>query len=206
VDDVVIVGAGPAGLAAAAMLRAHQIDAVLLEREHSLAEPWRARYDRLHLHTIRWLSDLPGYGIPADFGRWVTRDNFVDYLDQYARHHRLEPQFGVEAIRIDRDNGRWLVRTSNGTIPTRVVVVASGYARVPNLPNWPGTFDGPVVHRLTTAIRRLIAVKMFWLLAPATAALTSRSISPKEMPDEFGSPSVRRRTSCRVICEASPSS
>jgi len=128
------------------MLRAHQIDAVLLERGHSLGEPWRARYDRLHLHTIRWLSDLPGYQIPADFGRWVARDDFVEYLEQYAAHHHLEPRFGVEATRIDRDNGRWLVRTCNGTIPADVVVVASGYTRVPNLPQWPGSFDGPIVH------------------------------------------------------------
>jgi putative flavoprotein involved in K+ transport len=128
------------------MLRANRMDAVLLERGRSLGEPWRARYDRLHLHTIRWLSDLPGYQIPADFGRWVARDNFVEYLEQYAAHHHLEPRLGIEATRIDRDNGRWLVRTSNGTIPGRIVVVASGYARVPYLPNWPGEFDGPVVH------------------------------------------------------------
>jgi putative flavoprotein involved in K+ transport len=146
VDKVVIVGAGPAGLAAAAMLRAHHIDPVLLERGESLAEPWRARYDRLHLHTIRWLSDLPGYRIPADFGRWVARDDFVEYLEQYAAHHKLEPRFGVEATRIDRENGRWLVRTSTGTIPARAVVVASGYTRVPNGPQWPGIFDGPIVH------------------------------------------------------------
>jgi putative flavoprotein involved in K+ transport len=146
VDDVVIVGAGPAGLAAAAMLRAHQIDAVLLERGQSVGEPWLARYDRLHLHTIRWLSNLPGYRIPADFGRWVARDHFVEYLKQYAAHHHLAPRFGVEAIRIDRENGRWLVRTSTGTIPAGVVVVASGYTRVPNLPQWPGAFDDPVLH------------------------------------------------------------
>jgi len=146
VDDVVIVGAGPAGLAAAATLRAHRIDAVLLERGQSLGEPWRGRYDRLHLHTIRWLSDLPGYRIPTDFGRWVARDRFVEYLEQYAAHHQLEPRFGVEAAGIDRDNGRWLVRTSTGTISARVVVVASGYARVPYLPQWPGSFDGPIVH------------------------------------------------------------
>jgi len=143
---VVIVGAGPAGLAAAATLRAHRIDAVLLERGQSLAEPWRARYDRLHLHTIRWLSDLPGYRIPTDFGRWVARDNFVEYLEQYAAHNQPEPRFGVEATCIDRENGRWLVRTSPGTISARVVVVASGYTRVPNLPQWPGSFDGPIVH------------------------------------------------------------
>jgi putative flavoprotein involved in K+ transport len=146
VDGVVIIGAGPAGLAAAAMLRAHRINAALLERGQCLGAPWRARYDRLHLHTIRWLSNLPGYRIPADFGRWVARDHFVEYLEQYAAHHHLEPRFGVEATRIDRDSDRWLVRTSTGTIPAGVVVVASGYTRVPYLPHWPGAFDGPVMH------------------------------------------------------------
>ena len=56
------------------------------------------------------------------------------------------PRFGVDATRIDRDNGYWSVRTTTGTIPARVVVVATGYTRLPHLPRWPGTFDGPVVH------------------------------------------------------------
>jgi putative flavoprotein involved in K+ transport len=145
-DDVVIVGAGPAGLAAAATLRARGIDATILERERRLGEPWRTRYDRLHLHTIRWLSDLPGYRIPRKFGRWVARDQFVQYLEQYSAYHHLEPRFGVEATRIDRDDGHWCVRTSAGTFPARVVIVASGYTRVPHLPRWPGAFDGPIVH------------------------------------------------------------
>jgi putative flavoprotein involved in K+ transport len=145
VDDVVIVGAGPAGLAAAATLRARGIDATIIERGR-VGEPWRGRYDRLHLHTIRSLSHLPGYWIPRHFGRWVARDQFVQYLEQYAAHHRLEPRFGVEATRIDRDDGHWSVRTTAGTHPARVVVVATGYTRVPHRPRWPGTFDGPVVH------------------------------------------------------------
>jgi putative flavoprotein involved in K+ transport len=146
VDDVVIVGAGPAGLSAAAMLRERGINATILEQGQRLAEPWRARYDRLHLHTIRWLSNLPGYRIPREFGRWVAREQFVRYLEQYAAHHRLEPRFGIEAMRIDRDDGHWRVQTSAGAIPARVVVVASGYSRVPYLPRWPGAFDGPLVH------------------------------------------------------------
>ena len=144
-DDVVIVGAGPAGLAAAATLRSHGIDATIIERGR-VGEPWRKRYDRLHLHTIRSLSHLPGYRIPPDFGRWVARDQFVQYLEQYTAHHSLEPRFGVEVTRIDRDNGHWSVRTTAGTIPSRVVVVATGYTRLPQLPRWPGTFDGPMVH------------------------------------------------------------
>jgi putative flavoprotein involved in K+ transport len=146
VDDVVIVGAGPAGLAAAATLRARGIDATILERGRRVGEPWRARYDRLHLHTIRWLSNLPGYRIPRDFGRWVARDQFVRYLEQYTAHHGLQPRFGTEAIRIDRSDGHWSVQTSAGAIPARVIVVASGYTRVPLLPRWHGAFDGPLVH------------------------------------------------------------
>ena len=83
-NDVVIVGAGPAGLAAAATLRARGIDATIIERGR-IGEPWRGRYDRLHLHTIRSLSHLPGYRIPRNFGRWVARDQCVQYLEQYAR-------------------------------------------------------------------------------------------------------------------------
>jgi putative flavoprotein involved in K+ transport len=145
VEDVVIVGAGPAGLAAAATVRARGIDAAIIERGR-VGEPWRRRYDRLHLHTIRSLSHLPGYRIPRDFGRWVARDQFVQYLERYAVHHRLEPRFGVEATRIDRDNDHWSIRTTTGTIFARVVVVATGYTRLPHLPRWRGTFDGPVVH------------------------------------------------------------
>jgi putative flavoprotein involved in K+ transport len=145
VDDVLIVGAGPAGLAAATVLRARGVDATIIERGR-VGEPWRGRYDRLHLHTIRSLSHLPGYRIPRDFGRWVARDQFVQYLEKYAAHHRLEPRFGIEATRIDRNDGHWSVRTTGGTIPTRLVVVATGYTRLPHLPRWPGTFDGPVVH------------------------------------------------------------
>ena len=111
-----------------------------------MGEPWRGRYDRLHLHTIRSLSHLPGYRIPREFGRWVARDQFVQYLEQYAAHHRLVPRLEVEATRIDRDDGHWSVRTTTGTIPARVVVVATGYTRLPQLPRWPGTFDGPVIH------------------------------------------------------------
>jgi putative flavoprotein involved in K+ transport len=111
VDDVVIVRAGPAGLATAATLRARGIDATIIERGR-VGEPWRSRYDRLHFHAIRSLSHLPGYRIPRDFGRWVARDQFVQYLERYAAHHRLVPRFGVDATRIDRHNGYWTVRTT----------------------------------------------------------------------------------------------
>ena len=92
------------------------------------------------------LSHLPRYRIPRNFGRWVARDQFVQYLEQYAAHHRREARFGVEVTGLDRDNGHWSVQTTAGTIPARVVVMATGLTRLPHVPRWPGAFDGPLVH------------------------------------------------------------
>jgi putative flavoprotein involved in K+ transport len=145
--SVVVVGAGPAGLAAAACLRERGLEATLVERAGRLGEPWRGRYDRLQLHTIRRLSGLPGHPIPRSFGRWVGRDSFVEYLELYASHHGLEPRFGVDVQRIDREEASgWRLTTSAGPIDADVVVVATGATRVPWLPAWPGTFAGPLVH------------------------------------------------------------
>jgi putative flavoprotein involved in K+ transport len=63
--DAAVIGAGPAGLATAAMLRKHGVDAVVVDRAPAVGASWRGHYDRLHLHTVRWLSDLPGCGFPA---------------------------------------------------------------------------------------------------------------------------------------------
>jgi putative flavoprotein involved in K+ transport len=146
VRDVIVVGAGPAGLAAAVSLREHGVDATILERAERVGEPWRGRYDRLHLHTIRWLSHLPGYPIPREFGRWVARDRFVEYLERYAAHHGLEPRLGVEMTRLDNDNGGWRVSTPQRSLDARAVVVATGFSRVPFTPAWPGSFAAPLVH------------------------------------------------------------
>ena len=75
-----MIGAGPAGLAVAATLRQRGLSCVVLERATSVGSSWQGRYDLLHLHTIRWLSGLPGGRIPRRFGRWVSRDDFVRYL------------------------------------------------------------------------------------------------------------------------------
>ncbi len=89
--SVLVVGAGPAGLAVAACLRARGIEPLVVDRGSSVGDSWRARYDRLHLHTPRVQSGLPGLPIPAEFGRWVARDDMVRYLEQYARHHAITP-------------------------------------------------------------------------------------------------------------------
>ncbi|MGO4748510.1 flavin-containing monooxygenase [Streptomyces sp. 2MCAF27] len=150
-SPVYVIGAGPGGLATAAALRERGIRAVVLEKSEAVAASWRAHYDRLHLHTTRRLSALPGLAIPRAYGRWVARDDVVRYLEQYVEHHRLEIVTGVEVSRIDRapDGEGWGLRATGGRTPSSpVVVVATGYNHTPRVPDWPGrkTYTGELLH------------------------------------------------------------
>ncbi len=135
---VAIVGAGPTGLAAAAVLRGRGVESVLLERSDEVGESWRQRYARLHLHTVRWLSGLPGLAIDRSAGKWVAKDDYADYLVRYARHHELEPRLGVEVQRLDPNGAGWTLRTSAGEVEASHVVFATGYNSRPFVPEWPG--------------------------------------------------------------------
>ena len=61
---IVVIGAGASGLAAAAMLERVGERVVVLERGE-VGAAWATRYDRLHLHTVRWLSGSSRLPDPA---------------------------------------------------------------------------------------------------------------------------------------------
>jgi putative flavoprotein involved in K+ transport len=144
--EVAVVGGGPGGLAAAAMLKRRGLHPVLLERD-AIGSFWRGQYDRLHLHTIRWLSNLPGYHFPRSEGKWVSRDGVVRHLERYAEHYSLDVRLGVEVQRIDAAEGGWRLQTSKGPIDAWAVVLATGYNLEPVRPEWPGieTFTGELL-------------------------------------------------------------
>ncbi|MDP5313875.1 MULTISPECIES: flavin-containing monooxygenase [Streptomyces] len=148
---VYVIGGGPGGLAAAAALREQGVRAVVLEKSADVGASWRRHYDRLHLHTTRRWSALPGLPMPRRFGRWVSRDDVVRYLEKYVEHHELEVVTGVEVSRIDRadDGTGWrLTATGGRELTGRAVVVATGYNHTPRIPDWSGrdTFTGELLH------------------------------------------------------------
>lgn len=144
--EVAVVGAGPGGLSAAAMLRRRGMRPVIFERD-SIGAFWRRQYDRLHLHTIRWLSNLPGYHFPRTEGRWVSRDGVVRHLERYATHYRLDVRTGVDVRRIDPISTGWRLDTSAGLVDCWAVVIATGYNLEPISPSWPGSdsFKGELI-------------------------------------------------------------
>jgi putative flavoprotein involved in K+ transport len=147
--DVIVLGAGAAGLAVAAQLKARGVHAVVLERGPGVATSWRGRYDRLHLHTIRRLSGLPGFPIPREYGRWISRDDLVRYLEAYAERFGLDVRTGTTVQRVKSAADRWSVRLDDGSEQSaQTVVVATGYLHTPMVPPWPGreTWTGTLTH------------------------------------------------------------
>jgi putative flavoprotein involved in K+ transport len=148
---VYVIGGGPGGLAVAYALRAQGVRAVVLERGDRVGSSWRRHYDRLHLHTTRRLSSLPGLAMPRSFGRWVARDDVVRYLEKYAEYHELEVVTGVEVSRVERtaDGTGWLLHATGGRELTgSAVVVATGTNHTPRIPEWSGrdAYTGELLH------------------------------------------------------------
>lgn len=146
--DAIIVGAGPAGLACAASMARYGLRAVILEKAGSVASVWRRHYDRLHLHTDRAHSGLPGLPMPRHYPRYPSRAEVVGYLESYAAHFSLRPVFHTAVQTIRRDGPTWRVATPEETFTAPVVVIATGWADSPHRPAWPGTdtYQGALIH------------------------------------------------------------
>jgi len=148
VADAIIVGAGPAGLACAMALRATGLDVAVLEKDDSVGAPWRRHYDRLHLHTDRGHSALPGMPMPRSYPAYPSRAQVVDYLENYAARFGIAPAFGTEVSRIRREGARWLAETNGASFAAPIAIIATGIAGAPYRPSWPGmdVFSGSIVH------------------------------------------------------------
>ncbi|MCB0614232.1 MAG: NAD(P)/FAD-dependent oxidoreductase [Phaeodactylibacter sp.] len=146
---VLIIGGGPAGLAAAARLRKKSIPFEVLEQSQAVGHSWRLHYGRLHLHTVKEHSHLPFMEFPAHYPRYVSRQMLVDYFEAYAKKFDIRPHFGEEVAAIQPGEASWEVHTRSGkAFSAPHVVVATGLNRVPNRPHYKGEerFEGKILH------------------------------------------------------------
>ncbi|MBX3064119.1 MAG: NAD(P)/FAD-dependent oxidoreductase [Anaerolineae bacterium] len=147
-NSTVIVGAGPAGLAVGAVLKQAGLESVILERADHVGARWYQHYERLHLHTAKQFSALPLLPFPADYPRYPSRQQVIDYLDAYAKHFKLDIRFNQSVQSADYQAGKWLTQTQDSSYQSQNLVVATGINDTPNLPTWTGQeqFSGKIMH------------------------------------------------------------
>ncbi|MEU8203967.1 MSMEG_0569 family flavin-dependent oxidoreductase [Streptosporangium sp. NPDC049046] len=133
--EVVVVGAGQAGLSMSHCLRRDGVDHLVLER-HRVGHEWRARrWDSFCLVTPNWQCRLPGFPYPGDdHDGFMLRDQIVGYLEDYAASFSPPVLEGVNVTRLLPDGRGFRVETDRGTVTAGQVVVATGPYQVPVIP------------------------------------------------------------------------
>ena len=181
VCDVLVIGAGPAGLAAGAALRRAGLEPTLVERGEAVGWSWRGHYDRLRLHTVKEHSALPFLPFADGVPRYPSRLEVIAYLEAYARRFDLEPRFGEEVRRVYRVETGWCCETDPGSLRAPDVVIATGYNRAPVMPVLarPGAISGHDSPQRGISLRRAVSRRAgCWSWESAIPAPRSRWTSP----------------------------
>ncbi|XP_062198154.1 probable indole-3-pyruvate monooxygenase YUCCA10 [Phragmites australis] len=154
---VLIVGAGPAGLATAACLSQHSIPYLVVEREDCSASLWRNRtYDRLKLHLAKEFCEFPFMPYPDDAPTYIPKEEFVRHLDRYAEHFDIQPRYStvVESAAYDEGSSQWVIAArdtfagAETLYAVKFLVVATGENGAASVPVISGmeSFAGEAIH------------------------------------------------------------
>lgn len=153
--DVVVIGAGQAGLATGYHLGRAGLRYELLDGNSRVGDSWRQRFDSLTLFTPRSYSALPGLAVPGDPHGFPSKDEIADYLEAYATHFAISIRLSTAVRSLETSGAYFRVTTSEGAqIESRAVVVATGAFQIPRIPAISTAFSGDVHQLSADAYRR----------------------------------------------------
>jgi putative flavoprotein involved in K+ transport len=179
-SDVIVIGAGQAGLAMSHQLGQRGIDHVVLERGR-IAERWRSeRWPALQLLTPNWQSRLPGYAYsgPQPDG-FMTITELVHVLERYAAHSSAPVQSQTRVRSVEPHAGGYRVRSDRGDFTAAHVVIATGYCDVPARPDIARSLRGDVQQLAPNAYRTASA------LPPGGVLVVGGSASGVQIADDL---------------------
>jgi indole-3-pyruvate monooxygenase len=125
-SETLVVGASISGLASASSLQKQDIEYIVIEKQSQVAAPWRNHYDRLHLHTNKRVSNLPYKKFDKTILRYPTRQQVVDYLEDYQKEFNINPVFNTEAKSIKKESDYWITETTNEIFTSKYLIMATG--------------------------------------------------------------------------------
>ena len=152
--EVVVVGAGQAGLTIGYYLAGQGRRFAILERGDSVATAWRERWDSLTLFTPRRYSGLPGLPFSDDPDGYPMRDEVIEYLERYAETFELPIEFNSTVRRLTGEDGRFVLDVDGRTITPDQVVVATGPFQAPYVPELAEDLEPEVWQAHSTGYRR----------------------------------------------------
>jgi putative flavoprotein involved in K+ transport len=133
--EVVVIGAGQAGLAIGYFLGRQGRRFVILDRASSIGAAWRERWESLTLFTPRRYSALPGLPFPGDPDGYPIRDEVIAYLERFAETFDLPLELNSEVKSLElADAGRLRLVVDGRTMTADQVVVATGPFQAPSVP------------------------------------------------------------------------
>lgn len=134
--DVIVIGAGQSGLAAAQRLARHGLDFVVLESSQRVGDQWRDRYESLRLYSPARYDALPGVPFPLRPHEFPTGRQMGDYLESYVDRLDLPVLTGitVDDLRAADGGDGFVLVAGDRTFQAAHVVVAGGYFTRPHVP------------------------------------------------------------------------
>jgi putative flavoprotein involved in K+ transport len=147
-SDVLIIGAGPAGIASAYALQQAGIAYVVFDRAETIASTWNSLYPSLRLNTTRFFSHLPAMRFPWRYGIFPNGRQYHSYLLRFVAKHKLNIRLGISVQRVSPEGNGWRVETSQGVHHFRAVICATGIFGSPVMPKIAGmeVFGGRILH------------------------------------------------------------
>ncbi|QGG55037.1 flavin-containing monooxygenase [Paenibacillus sp. B01] len=134
--DVIIIGAGQAGLAVGYYLSQRNKSFIILERNASVGDSWVQRYDSLHLFTPRRYNSLPGFDFPGKLDGFPSKDEAALYLKAYTKEFNLPVRTSEHVLSISRENGGFQVNLTSEQLFAHQVVIATGPFQEPAIPQF----------------------------------------------------------------------
>jgi len=154
--NVIIIGAGPAGLVMGRELMKHGIEFKIIERNSDVGGIWNINapntpmYESAHFISSKTLSGFPDYPMPDSYPDYPSHKQIFAYIKSYADEFSLREHihFDVSVLQANQnEKGKWTISTSSNTdYECDYLVCANGVTWEPNHVTWQGHFNGQVKH------------------------------------------------------------